>query len=317
MDKEKRYSHSCGSAHPGTCQSKPSWLKTRIPRGADLFALRHSLREKNLHTVCEEANCPNMAECWQERTATFMLLGGVCTRGCRFCNVASGTPGGLLDANEPRHTAESVRDLALRYVVLTMVTRDDLEDGGAAHLRDVMLAIPAFAPATNIELLGSDFQGNQSSLLKILEAEPVVFAHNIETVEALTSEVRDTRADYRRSLSVLRHIKALASYPLLTKSALMLGLGECETDILQAFRDLREVGVDFLTIGQYLQPSAQHIAVADFVPPDRFEELGSLARSMGFRAVASAPLVRSSYKAQAFYDEAIRSIGDNEDKSDS
>ena len=294
----------CGSSANPQRKSKPSWLKTKIARGEELCALRRSLRDKNLFTVCEEASCPNMAECWQERTATFMLLGGVCTRGCRFCNVNGGHPGGVIDPDEPRHTAESVKEMALRYVVLTMVTRDDLADGGSAHLRDVMRAISSLTPETKIEVLGSDFEENEAALVTLLEGRPVVFAHNIETVESLTPVVRDVRADYRRSLRVLTRIKALASYPLLTKSGIMLGLGETDADIRQSMADLREANVDFLTIGQYLQPSPRHLEVVEYVTPERFAEYGLLAKEMGFRGVASAPLVRSSYKAQSFYEQA-------------
>lgn len=286
--------------------NKPSWLKTKIPSGDNFFEIKRDLRSKNLFTVCEEAKCPNISECWSTNTATFMILGDTCTRACRFCNVKTGNPGGWLDDKEPEKTAESVCLLKLKYAVITMVDRDDLEDGGAAHVKKTFNAIRVASPTTLLEFLGGDFQAKDNSLEMVLSARPEVFAHNIETVERLTPRVRDARATYRRSLGVLKRVKELAPYELFTKSAIMLGLGETMDEVTQALRDLRAHDVDFITIGQYMRPSKRHLSIKEFVPPEQFDELAILAKDLGFISVASGPLVRSSYRASEFYSKAMQ-----------
>ena len=284
---------------------KPDWLKTKIPAGDTFVAIKKDLRERKLFTVCEEAKCPNISSCWSSNTATFMVLGDTCTRACRFCNVKTGNPGGWLDPHEPDQTAESARIMALRYAVITMVDRDDLPDGGAAHVGQVIQRVKTVNPGIKIEILAGDFHQDAASLRTVLAPQPEVFAHNIETVRRLTPRVRDARASYQKSLEVLRLVKKLADYPLITKSALMLGLGETSAECEDALGDLREHGVDFITIGQYMRPSKQHLAIKRWVPPAEFDELAAKARTMGFRAVVAGPLVRSSYKAAEFYDAAM------------
>ena len=285
--------------------NKPSWLKTKIPTGDTFFDIKRDLRSKNLFTVCEEAKCPNISECWATNTATFMVLGDTCTRACRFCNVKTGNPQGWLDSNEPGKTAESVRMMKLKYAVLTMVDRDDLEDGGAERVKKCFEAIREQSPTTLLEFLGGDFQAKDSSLVTILEAKPEVYAHNIETVRRLTPRVRDARASYDQSLKVLKRVKELTTYELFTKSAIMLGLGETMDEVVQALKDLREHDVDFITIGQYMRPSKRHLSIKEFVPPEQFDELAVIAKDLGFMSVASGPLVRSSYKASEFYAKAM------------
>ncbi|MBC7660469.1 MAG: lipoyl synthase [Chitinophagaceae bacterium] len=285
--------------------NKPSWLKTKIPTGQTFFDIKRDLRAKNLFTVCEEAKCPNISECWATNTATFMILGDTCTRACRFCNVKTGNPNGWLDNSEPEKTAESVRMMKLKYAVLTMVDRDDLDDGGAAHVKKVFEAIREKSPTTLLEFLGGDFQAKDSSLVTILEARPEVFAHNIETVQRLTPRVRDARASYQQSLKVLKRVKEITPYELFTKSAIMLGLGETMDEVKVALEDLRAHDVDFITIGQYMRPSKRHLSIKEFVPPEQFDELGLIAKDLGFLSVASGPLVRSSYKASEFYTKAM------------
>lgn len=277
-------------------QRKPEWLRVKIPGGDQVHAIKKDLREKKLFTVCEEARCPNIGECWREGTATLMILGDVCTRGCRFCAVDSGNPKGVVDRDEPRKTAETVAAMNLNYVVLTCVDRDDLDDGGAQQFALVIEAIREKTPKVFIEVLVSDYQGNHSSIETIVRATPDVFAHNVETVERLTPRVRDRRASYRQSLDVLAYVKKIEPERI-TKSSLMLGLGETREEIIQAMEDMRSVGVDVVTLGQYLRPSAKQLPVEAYLTPETFDELGEVARSMGFLYVASGPLVRSSYKA--------------------
>ena len=276
---------------------KPEWLKVRMPGGGRYENVRRTLRELNLTTVCEEASCPNMGECWGSGTATVMLMGEVCTRGCRFCDVASGTPGPL-DPLEPRHLAEAVGRLGLDYLVVTSVNRDELSDGGAAHFAQAIVELRRTAPKTLVEVLTPDFQGSREALQMIIDAAPTVAAHNLETVERLTPRVRDRRATYRQSLEVLKFYKAGG---MRTKSSLMLGLGETRDEVLQAMRDLRAVDCDILTLGQYLRPSEKHLAVEEFVRPEVFKELEQEGLSLGFKFVAAGPLVRSSYKAGEFF----------------
>jgi len=284
---------------------KPEWLKTAIPSGKIFFDIRKDLRERKLSTVCEEAKCPNINKCWNTNTATFMVLGDTCTRGCRFCNVKTGNPGGWLDKNEPLNVAESTKLMKLKYVVITMVDRDDLDDGGADHVADVLKQIREINPEIQIELLAGDFKGSSEAIQLILGQRPEVYAHNIETVERLSPRVRDARANYHQSLRGLLMAKQYAKYPVFTKSALMLGLGEEKNEVIQSLRDLREHDVDFITIGQYMRPTKKHLAIKRWVHPNEFEEFAEIARTMGFKAVASAPLVRSSYMAREFYESAI------------
>ncbi len=278
-------------------EPKPEWLKVRMPGGGRYENVRRTLRELNLTTVCEEASCPNVGECWGSGTATVMLMGEVCTRGCRFCDVASGTPGPL-DPLEPRHLAEAVGRLGLDYLVVTSVNRDELSDGGAAHFAQAIVELRRTAPKTLVEVLTPDFQGSREALQMIIDAAPTVAAHNLETVERLTPRVRDRRATYRQSLEVLKFYKAGG---MRTKSSLMLGLGETRDEVLQAMRDLRAVDCDILTLGQYLRPSEKHLAVEEFVRPEVFKELEQEGLSLGFKFVAAGPLVRSSYKAGEFF----------------
>lgn len=282
-------------------ERKPSWLKVRAPGGERYAALKKLVHDRKLHTVCEEAACPNVGECWGGGTATLMLMGDLCTRGCRFCNVKSGRPKeGWLDAEEPRKTAEAVRLMGLDYVVLTSVDRDDLPDQGAGHLAATVREIRTTSPETLVEILIPDFRGEAACIETVIAAGPHVLAHNLETVERLTPSVRDPRAGYRQSLDLLRG--ATERHPrLVTKSSLMLGLGEMRNEILAAMRDLRAAGVRVLTLGQYLRPSDWHLAVERFVPPEEFAEVRVAGESMGFLYVASGPLVRSSYRAGEYF----------------
>lgn len=284
---------------------KPDWLKTKIPAGGTYFKIKKDLRERKLYTVCEEAKCPNIGTCWNFNTATFMVLGDTCTRACRFCNVKTGNPGGWTDPHEADQTAESARLMALRYAVITMVDRDDLEDGGAAHVAKVLRRVKEVNPGIKVEILAGDFKKSAAALGTIITAQPEVFAHNLETVRRLTPRVRDARATYQQSLEVLRLVKELAPYKLITKSALMLGLGETLEEAEESLRDMREYQVDFVTIGQYMRPTKQHLSIKRWVPPAEFDELAKKAKAMGFRSVVSGPLVRSSYRAADYYDQAM------------
>ncbi len=284
---------------------KPSWLKVRPPGGGEYARIRRGLRRLGLHTVCEGARCPNVHECWGSGTATVMLLGEVCTRNCRFCAVAKGRPEPP-DPEEPEKVAQAVAAWGLDYVVLTSVSRDDLPDGGAAHFAKTVEALKRRKPGVLVELLIPDFQGKMESLKRVVEAGPDVVGHNLETVERLTPLVRDRRAGYRRSLEVLAEIKRLEP-SIYTKSSIMLGLGETEEEVLQTMRDLREAGVDFLTLGQYLQPTLRHLEVQEYITPEKFDSYRQLGEELGFLAVASGPLVRSSYRAGELFLKALRS----------
>lgn len=284
-------------------RSKPDWLKIRPPGGEQFIQIKRTLRRHGLHTVCEEAHCPNVHECWGGGTATLMLMGDVCTRGCRFCHVTSGHPGAL-DPLEPWKVAQVVGEWGLDYIVLTSVNRDDLPDGGAGHFAQTIRAIKERHPGIRIEVLIPDFQGDREALRQIVEARPDVIDHNVETVERLTPKVRDHRAKYRQSLSVLANVKALDPTRY-TKSSIMLGLGEAEAELRQAMVDLRAVGVDILTLGQYLQPTKRHLNVVEYVHPERFAHYKKLAESLGFLYVAAGPLVRSSYRAGEFFMEGL------------
>jgi len=279
-------------------QRKPDWLKIRLHRSADYADVRHIVEEHGLHTICSSGRCPNQSECWSRRTATFMILGDVCTRGCRFCATRTGHPLPP-DTDEPRRVAESVALMKLRYVVVTSVTRDDLPDGGARHWAATVEAIRRRNPDAAIELLIPDFDARPDLLDTVIASKPDIIGHNIETVERLTPEVR-SRARYRTSLETLRY---LSSRGVATKSGLMVGLGENDDEVLQTLGDLREAGVGIVTLGQYLRPTLEHYPVAAYITPEKFERYRLRALEMGFGYCASAPLVRSSYMAE----EALRS----------
>lgn len=278
---------------------KPDWLKIRLHRDPAFGEVQRIVSRHGLHTICTSGKCPNQAECWSRRTATFMILGDVCTRGCRFCATATGRPLPP-DESEPRKVAESVRLMHLRHVVVTSVTRDDLPDGGAAHWAATVRAIRAENPNATIELLIPDLDARSDLLEAVLASAPDIVGHNIETVERLTPLVR-SRAKYRTSLKTL---SLLAERGAVTKSGLMVGLGESDDEVLQTLRDLREAGVGIVTIGQYLRPTQEHYPVAEYVTPERFEAYRREALAMGFAYCASAPLVRSSYLA----DEAVKAV---------
>jgi len=278
---------------------KPEWLKVRMPRGEGYERVKAIVRRTQLSTVCEEARCPNIAECWGGGTATVMLMGEVCTRACRFCHVKVGAPLPL-DPQEPEHLARAVKELSLEYIVVTSVDRDDLPDGGAGHFAAAIRALRREAPGTLVEVLIPDFEGVERDLATVAQARPHVVAHNVETVARLTPTVRDRRATYPQSLNVLRYLKARPE-KLYTKTSLMLGLGETDAELEETFRDIRAAGVDVLTLGQYLQPSPYHLKVERFVTPDEFERYRQVAQAMGFLYVAAGPLVRSSYRAAEFF----------------
>jgi len=287
-----------------TPTSLPVWFKVPIPQGDEVGRLRGILASRGLHTVCEEARCPNMGECWDGGTATFMVLGDTCTRGCRFCNVKTKSKGTPVDADEPAKVAEAAVAMGLNYVVLTMVDRDDLPDGGAQHVADTIRQIKQLQPDMLVEALTGDFGGQRDQIAAVLDGNPDVFAHNIETVERLTKRVRDQRCDYQQSLEVLRSAKELQP-DVVTKSSIMVGLGESEREIDTVMDDLRTHDVDVVTLGQYLRPSMLHLPVKEYVTPARFKALEKRALRKGFLYVASGPLVRSSYKAAEFYIEGM------------
>jgi len=274
---------------------KPRWIRAKAPTGPNVMRIKSLLRQNNLHTVCEEASCPNLGECFGHGTATFMIMGDICTRRCPFCDVAHGRPKPL-DKNEPKHLAEAIQLLNLKYVVITSVDRDDLRDGGAQHFVDCIKAVREYSPSTKIEILVPDFRGRMDVALKIMEqAPPDVFNHNLETVPRLYKKCRPG-SDYEWSLQLLKRFKEM--YPdIPTKSGLMLGLGETMDEVVEVMKDLRAHRGEMLTLGQYLQPSLHHLPVERFVPPEEFEQLGRMAEELGFINVASGPMVRSSYHA--------------------
>ena len=283
---------------------KPEWLKVRLPHGENYEHVLGEVRRLQLHTVCQEAMCPNIGECWGAGTATIMILGDTCTRGCRFCNVKTGNPKGVVDWMEPVRVAEAVRDLGWKYLVLTAVDRDDLPDGGALIFANTIRAIHERVPHSKVEILSGDYRGDLNALDIVMDAKPDVFAHNLETVRRLTPSVRDKRATFDQSLRILDHAKRRAPERY-TKTSLMLGLGETPEEIEAAMDDARGVGVDIFTMGQYLQPSKKHLPVVEFVTPEKFNELGRLAKSKGFHQVVSSPLSRSSYHAEQAFTEAV------------
>jgi len=276
----------------------PAWLRFQLPTTDGFGRTRALLDELKLHTVCESARCPNHWECWGKGTATFMIGGDRCTRACRFCAVTTAKPLPL-EADEPARVAEATRRMGLKHLVITGVARDDLPDGGADHFRRTVEAVRALSPGTIIEVLTPDFNDQDAAIEAVLSANPNVFNHNLETVRRLTPVVR-SRATYERSLNVLRKVKARRGDTMFTKSGLMLGLGETAEELFVALDDLRQVGCDILTLGQYLQPTIHHLPVRHYVSPEQFAEYGRRARSMGFTHVASSPMVRSSYHADEF-----------------
>lgn len=286
---------------------KPSWLKVGVATGesvAKYAEVRSSVKAFSLATVCEEAKCPNISECWSGGTATIMLMGDTCTRGCRFCSVKTSRTPGPLDPNEPENVARTIAKWNMDYIVLTSVDRDDLPDQGCDHIFETICAIKRVTPNLLIEALVGDFQGNESYIQKVAQAPLEVFAHNIETVERLSPTVRDRRAMYRQSLRVLEWAKQHGDANMLTKSSIMLGLGETFAEIQQTLNDLRSVGVNVVTFGQYLQPTKYHLKIHEYIQPNQFDEWKRIAENMGFTYVASGPLVRSSYKAGEYYKQS-------------
>jgi lipoic acid synthetase len=276
---------------------KPPWLKVRLPHGDSYLNVRENVKRLDLHTVCQEAMCPNIGECWGAGTATIMILGDTCTRGCRFCNVKTGSPRGEVDWLEPKRVAEAVAELGWKYLVLTAVDRDDLPDGGATIFANTVRMIHKLVPGAKVECLTGDFAGDLAALDIVLDAQPEVLAHNLETVRRLQSTVRDKRAGYEQSLAVVARAKASGQVRY-TKTSLMLGLGETEDEVAQTMDDARAAGVDIFTMGQYLQPTKRHLEVVEFVTPEKFERLRTVGVGKGFRQVVSSPLSRSSYHAE-------------------
>jgi lipoic acid synthetase len=277
-------------------QRKPPWLRVSVGGGERYRAVKETVTTHKLATVCEESHCPNIGECWNHGTATIMLMGATCTRACRFCAVDTGNPKGWLDAQEPENAAQSVKLMGLTYVVLTSVDRDDLPDGGAGHYAACIQAIRKINPNTAVEALTPDFNGDRAAVARVVESGLQVFAQNVETVESLTHVVRDPRAGYQQTLDVLAHAKTVKP-EVLTKSSLMLGIGETDAQVEQTLRDLRAHQVDIVTLGQYMRPTKNHLPVDRWVTPENFEDLRQFGLSLGFTEVASGPLVRSSYRA--------------------
>jgi len=311
---DHRVEHGLGASGPGVpprhpekancpdnpIQRKPDWIRVKAPNHPVYHETRALMRENRLVTVCEEAACPNIGECWSQRHATMMIMGDTCTRACSFCNVRTGQPEAL-DADEPRRVAEAVAKLGLRHVVITSVDRDDLRDGGAAHFAAVIRALRDAAPGTTIEVLTPDFLRKPGGLEVVAEARPDVFNHNLETVPRLYTTIRPG-ARYYQSLRLLDRVK-MVDPTIFTKSGMMLGLGEQRAEVMQVMDDLRVADVDFLTLGQYLQPTVKHAAVDRFVPPDEFSDYAAMARSKGFLMVSATPLTRSSYHADADFEQ--------------
>jgi lipoic acid synthetase len=293
-----------GAESPSARVGKPRWITAPLAAGAGFSAVKGIVREHRLATVCEEAKCPNIGECWNAGTATIMLMGAVCTRACRFCSVDTGNPRGWLDAEEPENTARSVELMKLKYIVLTSVNRDDLPDGGARHYADAIRAIKRRTPHVAVEALTPDFQGVMKDVETVIDSGLDVFAQNVETVRRLTHPVRDPRAGYEQTIAVLAHAKRYKP-SVLTKTSLMLGLGETDEEIAQCMDDLRTANVDLLTLGQYLRPTMHHLPVQRFVTPAEFDKYRQWALAKGFRECVSGPLVRSSYRAE----QAVRGAG--------
>lgn len=280
---------------------KPEWLKIKLQKNDQFVGIKETLTKHKLHTVCESAHCPNIQECWSGGTATFMVMGDVCTRGCKFCAVKTGNPMKQLDKDEPKKLAEAIAEIGLfDYVVITSVDRDDLDDQGAGHFAECIKEVKKAHPGIIVEVLIPDFRGNIELLKKVVDAKPEVIAHNIETVERLQRYARDVRANYKQSLSVLENVKKMDS-SIFTKSALMVGIGETDEEIVQSLKDLRAIDCDLMTIGQYLRPTSWHIPLNEYVHPDKFKFYEQKALELGFKYCASGPFVRSSYKAGELY----------------
>lgn len=278
-------------------KKKPLWLKVRFPSHQNFFQVSHLVKEKNLHTICQSAKCPNIGECWSQRTAAFLILGDTCTRSCTFCAVEKGTASPL-SSSEPQRVADAVASMGLRFAVVTSVTRDDLPDGGASVFAKTITSIKERVPGVKVEVLIPDFKGSQESLKNVIDARPDILNHNIEVPEAHYPQINRPKENYRRSLKVLEQARKMGT---ITKSGLMVGLGEKENDIMQTFADLREVGCELLTIGQYLQPSKRNAPVHRYYTPQEFFRLRKAALDFGFKAVESGPLVRSSYMAHKMH----------------
>jgi lipoic acid synthetase len=287
---------------------KPPWLRVKLGGGDKYKSVKQTVQTHHLATVCEESHCPNIGECWSHGTATIMLMGSVCTRACKFCAVDTGNPKGWLDPNEPANAARSVQLMNLRYVVITSVDRDDLSDGGAQHYADCVRAIKTVNPDTAVEALTPDFNGCQSDVATVVNSGLQVFAQNVETVERLTHTVRDIRAGYAQTLDVLAYAKSI-NPAVLTKSSLMVGIGETDDEIVEAMTDLRAHNVDIVTLGQYLRPTANHLPIDRWVPPEQFAQYREQGLAMGFTEVASGPLVRSSYRADRVFEQNNLGLG--------
>lgn len=278
-------------------EKKPSWLKVKIQHDPKYDQVKSLVDKHQLSTVCQEAKCPNINECWSHGTATIMVMGAVCTRACRFCSVDTGNPKGWLDKDEPAKSADTVKTMGLKYVVITSVDRDDLSDGGAQHFADTVTAIKMTSPETDVEVLTPDFDGNTAAVDLLVKAGITVFAQNVETVERLTHVVRDPKAGYQQTLSLLQYCKQ-AHPNILTKTSLMLGFGETEAEVLQCMQDIRDHGVDILTLGQYLRPTRNHLPVVRYIPPEEFNQYRKAGLELGFMEVVAGPMVRSSYRAE-------------------
>ena len=293
----------------------PEWFRVTLPSGDDMERYKSttaSVKGNQLHTVCEEAHCPNIHDCWSRGTATFMIAGKACTRGCRFCAVDTVRNPPPPDRDEPENLADAIESMGLTYAVITVVNRDDMQDGGASHYRQCLDAVHQRLPEVGLELLCSDLSGNLEALESLLDNAPLqVFAHNVETVRRLTPRVRDPRATFEQSILILKKAKELRP-DIMTKSSIMLGLGETEDDIIETFRELRNAKVDLLTLGQYLAPGPGYLSVVSFPKPERFDKLANVAKEMGFRAIASGPMVRSSYRAESLVAAANGQTFDSE-----
>ena len=277
---------------------KPNWFKVAFPDGDNYTGLKSMVNDHHLSTVCEESKCPNIGECWNNRTATLMVLGNICTRACRFCAVDTGNPKGWIDPKEPENIAKTVKYMNLGYVVITSVDRDDLDDGGASHISDCVFATKAISPKTKVEVLSPDFQGQTENLDILLDSDIDVFSQNLETVESLTALVRDPRAGYNQTLQVLEYTR---NKGFITKSGMMLGLGETYREVEQAMVDLYNSGIEILTLGQYLSPTKNHLPVKEYISPERFQEYEYLGHQIGLKEVVAGPLIRSSYRADQAY----------------
>jgi len=285
-------------------RGKPEWLKIQPPTTEKFSEIKDIMRSHNLHTVCEESHCPNIPECWSGGTATFMVMGDTCTRGCRFCEVKSSGSPIPLDPFEPENLAHAVTEMGLDYVVVTSVDRDDLPDQGSNHFAECIRAIKKHDSETLVEVLIPDFRGDAGCLKTVIETKPEVIAHNVETVQRLQSAVRDRRANYKQSLSVLNNVKRMDS-GIFTKSSIIVGFGETDKEIIHTMKDLRAIDVDFLTVGQYLRPSDWHLPVSEFVPPEKFDFYRMIGEDLGFRYVAAGPFVRSSYRAGELFVKSL------------